>query len=411
MTLIRRTKYLFFYFDNAPFLDIELLLRGQAKLVTDRQVYALSLLRSDEYPVAVSELEPLFRIPTDGWSAESEICHEGPLDVRRIHELCHQGILIANIDDNPYRELRERDEKLSNSQWHIYGALYHFMTRWRDVDVRADFTSRIDQEKRARETTAPIEVFVRTYGKPPDVWHRVHNPLGVVDLPIAKQSGGLFECLEKRRTTRAFDENVPLSQEMLSVLVYYAFGCHGYLPITEDIGALKKTSPSGGCLHPIEVYILVLNVQGLGPGVYHYNIKDHSLELMIALDRQQAVEWGNEFTAGQSFPRRAQALFILTARFYRNFWKYRKHQKAYGVILMDAAHLSQTFYLLCAELGLGCFITAAINGMNVEQRLGLDGFTEGAIAICGCGEPAEQNDIDPVFRPYVPRSGPPLGSF
>ena len=89
-------------------------------------------------------------------------------------------------------------------------------------------------------------------------------------------------------------------------------------------------------------------------------------------------------------------------RFYRTFWKYRKHQRAYGVILMDAAHLSQTFYLVCAELGLGAFFTAAINGSNVEEKLGLDGFTEGAVAICGCGAPAQNNYIDPVFQPYVP---------
>jgi SagB-type dehydrogenase family enzyme len=93
----------------------------------------------------------------------------------------------------------------------------------------------------------------------------------------------------------------------------------------------------------------------------------------------------------------------MTSRFYRSFWKYRKHQKAYGVLHMDAAHLSQTFYLVCAELGLGAFITAAINSVNIEQRLGLDGFIEGVIAICGCGKPAMEDFIDPQFRPYTPR--------
>ncbi len=70
---------------------------------------------------------------------------------------------------------------------------------------------------------------------------------------------------------------------------------------------------------------------------------------------------------------------------------------------MDAAHLSQTFYLVCGELGLGAFITAAINSSNIEEKLGLDGFIEGALAICGCGTPAEQDLVDPEFRPYSPR--------
>jgi SagB-type dehydrogenase family enzyme len=174
------------------------------------------------------------------------------------------------------------------------------------------------------------------------------------------------------------------------------------MPVFEDIIALKKTSPSGGSLHPTEVYLLVINVVGLGPGIYHYNVENHGLELMIKLDQNESRELANEFTAGQSYPRQAQALFIMTSRFYRNFWKYRKHQKAYSVLLMDAAHLSQTFYLVCAELGLGAFITAAINSINIESKLGLDGFIEGAIAICGCGAPAEQDLIDPQFRAYTP---------
>jgi nitroreductase len=78
---------------------------------------------------------------------------------------------------------------------------------------------------------------------------------------------------------------------------------------------------------------------------------------------------------------------------------------------MDAAHLSQTFYLVATELGLGPFVTAAINGSDIEEDLGLDGVSEGAIAICGCGVPArgtrsleaEVLDLSPEYLPYTPR--------
>jgi nitroreductase len=71
---------------------------------------------------------------------------------------------------------------------------------------------------------------------------------------------------------------------------------------------------------------------------------------------------------------------------------------------MDAAHLSQTFYLLCAELGLGAFVTAAINGADIDDRLGLEQFEESALAICGCGTPSPSpSGLDPEFLPYVPR--------
>jgi SagB-type dehydrogenase family enzyme len=82
--------------------------------------------------------------------------------------------------------------------------------------------------------------------------------------------------------------------------------------------------------------------------------------------------------------------FVLTARFYRNHWKYRRHQKAYAGILMDAAHLSQTLYLVAEELQLGAFITLAINARDIERRLDLDGVSEGVIAITGCGPRAQR---------------------
>jgi putative peptide maturation dehydrogenase len=167
---------------------------------------------------------------------------------------------------------------------------------------------------------------------------------------------------------------------------------------------LKKTSPSGGSLHPIEAYVLVRNVEGVDPGLYHYRTEDHALEPLESLTASEAEEVAAGFVCGQSYFATAGALFILVARFQRIYWKYRKHQRAYNVLLLDAGHLSQTLYLVCEELGLGAFITGAINGANIEERLGLEPFAHGALAVCGCGRrTAAASSLEPRFVPYVPR--------
>jgi SagB-type dehydrogenase family enzyme len=204
------------------------------------------------------------------------------------------------------------------------------------------------------------------------------------------------------------DREKPLSKEAFSQILYYVFGCHGVLPLLDrDVVAVKKTSPSGGGLHPTEVYPLVMNVDGVPPGAYHYSIGKHSLELITRLDEETARKWADEFTAGQVYPGWAQVIFVMTSRFYRHQWKYRRHEKAYGVLMMDAGHLSQTFYLVCADLGIGSFVTAAINSDNIESRLGLDRFAEGAILISGCGAPIEAGELgsglDPQFQAFEPR--------
>jgi Nitroreductase family len=71
---------------------------------------------------------------------------------------------------------------------------------------------------------------------------------------------------------------------------------------------------------------------------------------------------------------------------------------------MEVGHLSQTFYLVCADQDLGAFFTAAINAKNIDERLGLDGFSAGALAISGCGRRLGGPSVfEPEFRPYVPR--------
>jgi putative peptide maturation dehydrogenase len=396
MPQIRRATYLFLRLESFGFVDVERLLHGVVEPSSYEQVRALSLVRGGEYALAPVELEALKRVPSDRWVSPAEVAVDGALS----RSLAEKGLLVSDEDDRELQELRHRDERLSAGQWSPYAALYHFLTKWRDVDlgVPADLDSREEVEA-ARET---MYEFVRRYGKPPPHFAGDSRQGETTDLPLIERRDGLYELLLRRRTTRTFDAT-SLSAESLATVLRYVWGCHGYAPIDEGVVNLKRTSPSGGGLHPIEVYPLVLDVSGIAPGLYHYSAERHALTLVRPLSREEAGELADLFTAGQRYPSSAQALFVMTARFYRNFWKYRRHPRAYAVLMMDAAHLSQTFYLVCAELGLGAFVTAAINGIDIEEALELDGFEEGAIAICGCGCPAARRGLDPTFLPYVPR--------
>ncbi len=402
---IRRTQYLFFLLDDAPFLDIALLLEGQVSLTPKRQLYAVSILQGRQHPIAVADIELIYGLSADDWTAAADVAARSDLDT--LSRLLAGGLLVSDSDDPALAELRRRDEELTATQWNLPAALYHFMGRWGDIDVRATFPrTAAERDELYAASGEAIREYVAKNGKPPPNFHAIAEPLARLDLPIVRRDDGVFATLSRRRTTRAFDKDAALARDDLAVILHQTFGCHGFLPIFEDVLALKKTSPSGGGLHPTEVYVLAMNVSDLEPGVYHYNVRDHALDRMVSVTAERAAALADEFTAGQTYCRDAQALFIMTARFYRSFWKYRKHPKAYAVTLMDAGHLSQTFYLVCAELGLGAFVTAAINSVNIERILGLDGFVEGAIAICGCGQPAAENMTDPRFLPFVPRKTP-----
>lgn len=319
-------------------------------------------------------------------------------DTRAIRKLARRGLLLLDRNDEPFTELRRRDEVLGSVAWHPGAALYHFSTRLGDTDLGLSF----DQERIAADAERAAAEFVERHGPAPPHFHAVDGE--TVELPLVRRPGGLYEALARRRTTRGFDAERSVTLEQLAIVLHEVFGCRGLTRLHGDeVVGLHKGSPSGGGLHPVEAYPVVRSVEGVQPGLYHYGVRDHVLELVAPLDPIEAGAAISSFTTGQSYFASAAAGIVLTGRFERSFWKYRAHPTAYATVLMDAAHLSQTLYLVCAELGLGAFLTNLLDARSIERALGLDGYREGAVALAGFGVPASrQSPLDPEFLPYVP---------
>ncbi len=397
MARVRRPRYLCFFCNDQPFPDVERLLSGEVAASTLRQLYALSILTGEEVPLTGEELEYVLSTPSDRW------VEAGELEESFVLRLMEHGVLLSDDGDERLAALRRRDEELTETQWNLYGALYFFLTRWSHVDLRV-----LSGQDETGDLLAPtgeiIRRFLDAYGDPPAPFRPAANGPARVDLPVVNQQGELYDVLARRRTTRRFESDVPLPIEELSVVLRYVFGYHGYAPLFGQVMTLKRTSPSGGGLHPVEAYPLIRNVEGIEPGLYHYDARDHALERIAGMSGAEAGAAATDFVCGQTYFSAAHALIVLAARFERAFWKYRKHQRGLASVLMDAAHLSQTLYLVAAERGLGAFITAAVNNADIDAALGLDGVHEGTLAVCGFGKAADEpSPFDPAFKPFVPR--------
>jgi putative peptide maturation dehydrogenase len=363
------------------------LLRGEVEPVVYDQLCAVSPLTGREVPISKEERDLIDRIPLDG---ELDRALLSERDAELADRLVGEGVLLG-------AESAAHDRIADG--WNEYSALAHAMWRWRNVDV--GFKTVGSEPFELGELTRS---FLDTAGPPPPHFAPHRDGAPAIELPLADPDDRIAALLRARRTTREFDASAALPLDSLALLLRWVWGVHGYMLLGEDAVTLKKTSPSGGGLHPIEVYPLVLNVSGVEPGLYRYRPDDHALELREQIDAGEARAVASLFAAHQSYLAGASVMFVMTARFDRQYWKYLRHPRAYGVLLMDAAHLSQTFYLLCAELGLGAYVTAAINNADIDERLGLEPFEEGALAICGCGTPgAREIGIDPEFQPFVPR--------
>jgi len=397
--------YVLFYFEDQLIPDLGAIFTGSFGTRTEQVVWALPAVYGEPTRIEPRHLEVVAKLSPKDW-VEIENDH-----INDISFLASIGVAILENGDSKHHEYRRREDVLRHQQWNLYAAMHHFLNRWDNVHLfKGTPTDLNEVALNSSRTLSIIADFVNTHGYPPGHFAEVSTREANIELPLdlaALECDPLASILRQRKTCREFDVTSSVDLSTFSQLLYIAFGCHGLIHVYDTIWGIKRTSPSGGGLHPIETYVLAIRVEGLAPGLYQYDVARHQLNCIEQLAITEAGELANEFTAGQSYPRSAAALCIMTARFYRNHWKYRRHPKSYPVLYMDCAHMSQTFYIYCAHVGLGAFVTGAINSQNIERRLGLDPYQEGPLLITGCGVPARTRvGLDPEYQPYSPRVTP-----
>jgi putative peptide maturation dehydrogenase len=378
---LRRCAVLFIEAREDLDLDFRALFSGVGVLGATLRQIALAPHIGREIEVSDAELALLGALGPTLWQ-ERALCEQrfGPALVERLLEL---GLLISK--DSAHSAMRERDDALRAAHWRPLSAVAHAFSRWHDIKG--------ENGKRFPS----FDSLVSSFGPPPPATIECAPDQACIDLP-APLAGPLDEPLLGRYTGRNYDPQAELSLALAARLLQRTFGAQQQRHMAPGASVLKKTSPSGGSLHPIEAYVLAQRVAGTAPGLYHYHPLRHRLEPMQLMEREAARALALEAVADQPWFADAPMLVVMAARVERTFWKYRDHPKSYRVLLLDAGHLSQTFNLLACEAGLPAFITAGINEVNLEHALGLDPLSDAVIAVCGCGAAMAQPSMT-EFRP------------
>jgi len=278
-----------------------------------------------------------------------------------VHTLERHGLLVRRS-----RIGRRPDPMERWDAWNPEAGFFHFSTK--DVRFSADRPA-VDRRLRRRFKESPPPPFVKRYRGA----SRVTLPPVALDDPFAR-------VLLERRTWREFSGRA-ITAAQLSALLGLTWRIQEWRPIPGRGKLPRKTSPSGGSLHAIELYVLARNVNGLRPGLYHYAADRHQVELLRAgATRAQIVR----YLPTQHYFGGAAALFLMTAVFPRSQWKYES-PRAYRVVLAEAGHLAQTFCLTATWLGLAPFCTMALADSKIERDLGIDGVTESVLYVAGVG--------------------------
>lgn len=348
---------------------------------------ATSLLSGHHLRISLLEFEQLSRVPVETFMELEFVSSQSGLSVARLLRLAHHGLLITDSDDPELSRLARLEHQLRS--WPPYAAIFHFMSQWKET-ASSQHRERWPSFIRSGEKSA-AQIFVEARGEPPPAFFST-APQETVSLQWPDVDSPLSEILLRRRSHRVFDRNASLTQNEISRLLGLTFGAIGQRHLGSDIEIVLKTSPSGGSLHPIEAFPIVLRIAGIRPGIYHYSAESHALELIRESSpselEKNLLKWGQQ----QDFVAQPSLVIVLAARFQRNFWKYSKRDNTYNVIQLDGGHLSQTFFLLATEMNLGAFFTGSVNPRSLLDELQLEDGAWGILGMLGCGVPGE---VDP----------------
>jgi len=196
-----------------------------------------------------------------------------------------------------------------------------------------------------------------------------------ITLPKPEYKGLVLEdAIIRRRSRRNYGKR-PLTLAELSQLLYAAQGITG-----QSQGRPLRSTPSAGALYPLEIYSVVNNIAGLKPGIYHYGIRQHTLEQVKLGDfrRQLTKACLDQEMAGE-----AQVTFILCSIVGRVCYKYG--ERGYRYALIEAGHIGQNLYLEATSLGLGVVAMGAFYDEDLNKLLGIDGENEAAVYTLAVG--------------------------
>jgi SagB-type dehydrogenase family enzyme len=175
----------------------------------------------------------------------------------------------------------------------------------------------------------------------------------------------------------------PIGADDLSRLLFYAAGA-GEAP--GDGGFRARSVPSADGLHPLEAYVLAMEVEGVPPGIYHFNAWLHCLEAMepapadAVRSRLAACLPGDAGGAAAAVAVTATPARICAVH----------GDRGHRLLLMEAGAAGHALLLGARALGLAARPEHDVYEAAVERLLGIDGLDEIAVALHLVGRPAGQ---------------------
>ncbi|MDX6649708.1 MAG: hypothetical protein QOJ97_1659 [Solirubrobacteraceae bacterium] len=248
--------------------------------------------------------------------------------------------------------------------------LYHENTKLRPhAGVASDLVPAADY------AVDEIGAMTRAYNR-----YEAHPQVPLPELDTSADGGPSFaDVVSARRTVRNFAD-VDLDLPTLGTLLRQTYGVTGSAQARGGARFDFRAAPSAGALYPAEIYLGVRRVDGLDPGIYHFEVPPNSLALLRPGDPTAAL---HEVCCWQPYAREAAVVVLISGVLERPRRKYG--ERGYRYTLLDCGHLAQNLCLSATALGLAITTTCGFFDDPANDLLGLDGLEEAVLYVAFVG--------------------------
>ncbi len=181
-----------------------------------------------------------------------------------------------------------------------------------------------------------------------------------IKLPEPKYDSGtsVEQALLERRSVREYKDE-PMRLTEVSQILWAAQG------ISDPIRGFR-TAPSAGALYPLDVYVVIGNVEGVAKGVYKYEPNEHEL---VKIRNGNVRDEMAVAALGQTWVGEGAIIIVFSAVYERTTQKYGDRGIRY--VHMEVGHAAQNVYLQAVSLNLGTAVVGAFEDEEVRKILNM----------------------------------------
>lgn len=271
-----------------------------------------------------------------------------------LNKLIDKKILLHNLNDYPINQIKYwKDHK-----W-LTALIYHLESQ--NIACKDDGTEKGEDKKL-------YEFYNKQVNR---IWKKYETSKSK-KLPTANFSCfdqiSLEEVLLRRNSFSPFRKKPILLDEVSNILAASNQDLYKIRSRLEDSSrALYSSSFTA-----LETYVFAFSISGIEPGLYHYDPKNHALDLLKIGDFRDQI---TELCIGQRRAASGGCLFLLTGNVSRYMDRY-KHERAYRNLLVNVAEFAQQYIFYSTALEYSTFITPAIKDDYARDLVGLNDIIE-----------------------------------